>query len=233
MVRFDIYKGERFDLDKNEGLNKIQINLGWKSWGDDPTDLDACAFLLGPDGVIMNDADFVYFKSRNRCSLPEGTEHPEKVVLEPFDRAKFGTQKHWREKTKPLSKDESVIGSPDVTGTDGEIRDHVLIDCCEEMHVVLYKVNPEITEIVFCISIYQGDTKGTSFGSDKVQFPYISIVNEDNGEELCRYNLKENFANETAVVAGSLICDDEGEWSFEAVGNGYEGGMQTLIDIYA
>ncbi len=218
MSHFDLKKGERFDLKKNEGLNKIQINLGWKSWGDDPADLDLSAFLLGADGVIMDDADFVYYKSVNRT--------------EPFDKTKHGNKKRWREKTKPLSKDGSVIGSPDETGA-SEKGEHVLIDCCEEMHVILDKVNPKITEIVFCGSIYDDDDEGTSFGSDKVQFPYISIVNEDNDEELCRYNLKENFANETAVVAGSLICDEEGEWSFEAIGNGYEGGMQTLIDIYA
>ena len=30
-----------------------------------------------------------------------------------------------------------------------------------------------------------------------------------------------------------LVCNDEGEWEFEAVGEGHDGGMQTLIDIYA
>lgn len=216
MARFDLNKGERFNLKKSEGLNKIQINLGWKSGAD----LDACAFLLGADGVIMDDADFVYYNSENRCN-------PETLALESFDRAKYGNKKNWRNETIPFSKDGSVIGSADDTGDEDGDGD----DAGEEMHVVLDKVNPKITEIVFCVTIYHGDEDGTTFG--KVREPYISIVNEDNDEELCRYNLKENFANETAVVAGSLICDDEGEWSFEAIGNGYEGGMQTLIDIYA
>ena len=38
---------------------------------------------------------------------------------------------------------------------------------------------------------------------------------------------------EDAVEAGKLVCDEEGEWSFETIGKGYTGGMQTLIDIYA
>ena len=71
----------------------------------------------------------------------------------------------------------------------------------------------------------------TTFGN--VRDPYISIVNDEDGEELCRYALNEKFKTETAVVAGSLICNEEGEWAFEAQGKGYEGGMQTLIDIYA
>ena len=37
----------------------------------------------------------------------------------------------------------------------------------------------------------------------------------------------------TAVEAAKLVCNDEGEWEFEAVGEGHDGGMQTLIDIYA
>ena len=35
------------------------------------------------------------------------------------------------------------------------------------------------------------------------------------------------------VEAAKLVCNDEGEWEFEAVGEGHDGGMQTLIDIYA
>ena len=225
MARFDLNKGDRFKLDKSEGLNNIQINLGWKSWGDDPADLDASAFELGEDGVIMDDADFVFYNSGNRCN-------PERLILEPFDKAKFGNKKNWRSETIPVSKDGAVLGSPDELGDDPG-HAHVLVDCAEEMHVILEKVNPKATEIVFCVTIYHGDEEGTTFGSDKVQSPYISVVNEDTDEELCRYNLKEAFSNETAVVAGSLICDEEGEWSFEAVGKGYEGGMQTLIDIYA
>ena len=96
------------------------------------------------------------------------------------------------------------------------------------MHVDLDKVNPKVTEIVFCVTIY-GD--GVTFGS--VRNPYISILNEENGEELCRYDLKENFSTETAVVAGSLLCNEDGDWNFQAVGQGYTGGMQGLIDIYA
>jgi stress response protein SCP2 len=216
MSRFDLNKGDRFNLKKSEGLNKIQINLGWKSGAD----LDACAFLLGEDGVIMDDADFVFYNSANRCD-------DKTLDLAPFDKAKYGNKKNWRAETLPISKDGSVLGSADDLGEDDDEGD----EAGEEMHVVLDKVDPKVTEIVFCVTIYHGDESGTTFG--KVRDPFISIVNEEDDEELCRYNLKENFANETAVVAGSLLCDEEGEWSFEAVGKGYEGGMETLIDIYA
>lgn len=207
MARFELKKGDRFALKKSEGLNNLTVELGWKA-GDD---LDACAFLLGEDGSILEDADFVYYNSESR--------------EEAFSKDKFGNKKRWREATRPMSADGSVLGSIDDLGDGDEDEGE---DSNETMTVDLSKVNPKITEIVFCVTIYND---GATFGS--VRDPYISITDDESGEELCRYNLKENFKNETAVVAGSLICDEEGEWSFKADGKGFTGGMQTLIDFYA
>lgn len=206
MSRFNLNKGDRFQLKKSEGLTKLQVILGWKGGAD----LDACAFLLNEDGVISNDADFVFYNSENR--------------EEEFDKVKFGNKKSWRMKTRPMSTDGSVMGSIDDQG-DGDDDD---ADASEEMYVNLDKVDGSVTEIVFCVTIFE---ETETFGS--VNDPYISIINEETGDELCRYDLKEKFKNETAVEAGKLVCDEEGEWSFEATGKGYTGGMQTLIDIYA
>lgn len=206
MARFELKKGDRFALKKSEGLTNLTVSLGWKGGAD----LDACAFLLGEDGVILDDADFVFYNSNNREEI--------------FSRDKFGNKKVWRQKTRPMSADGSVMGSLDDLGDDEDDEG----DASEEMVVDLNKVNGKITEIVFCVTIYN---EQQTFGA--VNSPSITIIDDENGEELCRYNLKEKFQNETAVVAGRLLCDEEGEWTFEAVGKGYTGGMQTLIDIYA
>lgn len=221
MARFELNKGDRFSLKKSEGLTSLKVELGWivpKKYigSDDAPDPDACSFLLGEDGVIMDDADFVFYNSNNR--------------EEPFSREKFGNKKNWREETFPMSLDGSVKGPHDDRGTGDDIEDSDENgEGNEEIYVDLTKVDPKITEIVFCATMYNHETY--SFGD--VEGLYISITNEENGEELCRYNLKEKFKTETAVVGGSLLCDEEGEWSFEAVGKGYTGGMQSLIDIYA
>lgn len=206
MGRFELKKGDRFTLKKSEGLSNLKVSLGWKGGAD----LDACAFLLNEDGSIISDADFVFYNSNYR-------------EVE-FDRSVHGNKKHWREMTRPMSADGAVMGALDDQGDDDDDNG----DASEEMTVDLNKVNPKVMEIVFCVTVYGEEV---TFGS--VNSPYISIVDEDSGNELCRYNLKEKFKSETAVVAGSLVCDEEGEWSFEAVGKGYTGGMQTLIDIYA
>lgn len=209
--RFNLKKGDRFSLSKESGLNKIQVDLTWKSGAD----LDASAFLLGADGVIMDDADFVFYNSEKRS--------------EPWNRDKFGTKVNWREETIPVSADGSVLGSADDLG-DGE-EDTENDDASETMHVILDKVNPKIREIIFCVTIYHGAGDDTTFG--QVREPSIVITNEETGEELCRYDLKEKFSSETAVEAGKLVCNEDGEWEFEAMGQGYDGGMQTLIDMYA
>ncbi|WP_449017114.1 TerD family protein [Prevotella sp.] len=209
MGRFNLNKGQSFRLDKSSGLSKIKAVLGWKAGAD----LDACAFLLAQDGVIHNNADFVFYNSENR--------------EEPFDRQKHLNKKNWRALTHPMSADGSVYGSIDDLGEEDDNGE----DSSEEISVNLDKVDPNVSEIVFCVTIYRGDETGATFGD--VRDPYISIINEEDEEELCRYNLKENFSTETAVVAGSLLCNEEGEWDFQATGQGYVGGMQGLIDIYA
>ena len=65
MARFQIEKGERFSLNKSEGLEKVQIDLNWKSGAD----LDASAFLIGEDGLIGDDADFVFYNSKKPNGL--------------------------------------------------------------------------------------------------------------------------------------------------------------------
>lgn len=207
MARFDLKKGERFALGKGVELSKIQVDLNWKSGAD----LDASAFLLGEDGVILEDADFVYYKSNFRS--------------EPYDRSTHGSKNSWRKMTVPMSADGSVLGSADDLGDDEESE-----DAGETMHVDLDKVRPAITEIVFCVTIYDESGK-TSFKD--VREASITIVNEETGEELCSYNLKERFSTETAVVAGSLVLNEDGEWEFEATGKGYDGGLETLVDMYA
>ena len=216
MARFQIEKGERFSLNKSEGLEKVRVDLNWKSGAD----LDASAFLIGDDGLIGDDADFVFYNSAKRAN-------PETGEFEPFDKGVHGNKKKWQSCTVPVSADGSVLGSADDLGDGDDDGD----DAGEVMHVNLSKVGPKIQEIIFCVTIYHGDQDGVTFGD--VREPSITIYNEETDEELCTYNLKENFSSETAVEAAKLVCNEDGEWEFEAIGEGHDGGLQTLIDMYA
>lgn len=205
-MAFNLKKGGQYRIGKTDELSSIQVDLNWKSGAD----LDASAFLLNEDGVLTENADFVFYNSDNRS--------------EKYDIKKFGARKNWRNLTRPMSFDGSVLGSQDDLGNDDDGD-----ESGETMHVDLLKTRAEIREIVFCVTIYDEDGK-TSFKD--VRDPQIVISNTETGEELCSYNLKEEFSTETAVVTGSLILNDQGDWEFVAIGKGYDGGLQTLIDMY-
>lgn len=200
MGRFNLSKGERFKIAKSEGLSKIKVVLDWNS----DADLDASTFLCGDEGVILDDAGFVFYNSENR--------------EQPFDRTVFGNKRKWMAETRPMSSDGAVLGSLD--DRDG--------DSGEQIDVDLDKVDPNVCEIVFVVSIHD---EGKTFGDVKGAF--ISVINAENDEELCRYELAEAFTKETALTVAKLVVNEDGDWEFEAVGVGHVGGLETLIDIYA
>ena len=203
MGRFNISKGERFKIAKSEGLSKIKVRLNWNS----DADLDASTFMCGDEGVILDDAGFVFYNSENR--------------EKPFDRSVFGNKRRWMAEVRPMSADGAVLGSiDDRDGGKGELID-----------VDLDKVDPQITEIVFVATIHEGDKEGVTFGD--VKEAYISVINAENDEELCRYELNEAFTSETAVSVAKLVINEDGDWNFEPIGIGHAGGLETLIDIYA
>ncbi len=95
--------------------------------------------------------------------------------------------------------------------------------------VILDKINPEITEITFAVTIHEADKIDAGFSNIKNAF--IKISNLDTGSELVRYQLKENFSRETAVEFGRLYRKN-GEWRFQAVGQGYQARLQSFVDKY-
>ena len=68
----NLSKGQKVDLTKgNPGLSKILVGLGWdtnKYDGGYDFDLDAAAFLLGANGKVTNDADFIFYNNLKHAS---------------------------------------------------------------------------------------------------------------------------------------------------------------------
>ncbi len=60
---------------------------------------------------------------------------------------------------------------------------------------------------------------------------FIRIVDESTGQELIHYDLGEDFSIETAVVVGELYKHN-GEWKFNAIGSGFQGGLAALCGHY-
>ena len=95
----------------------------------------------------------------------------------------------------------------------------------EQIKVDLSKVPDNITKIAFTVTIYEAEQRRQNFG--QVSNAFIRIYNEETGEEMIRYDLGEDFSIETAAVFGELYKNG-GEWKFNAIGNGFQGGLAAL-----
>ena len=99
----------------------------------------------------------------------------------------------------------------------------------EQIMVNLSLVPANIEKIAFTVTIYDAEMKRQNFG--QVSNAYIRIVDMDTNRELIRFDLGEDFSIETAVVVGELY-KYRGEWKFNAIGSGFQGGLAALCAHY-
>lgn len=99
----------------------------------------------------------------------------------------------------------------------------------EQIVVDLSLVPANITKIAFTVTIYDAEARRQNFG--QVSNAFIRIYNKITGEEMLRYDLGEDFSIETAAVFGELY-NHNGEWKFNAIGSGYQGGLAALCGNY-
>ncbi len=182
-------KGQKVDLTKgNPGLSKLVVGLGWdtnKYDGGYDFDLDAAAFLLGADGKVASDADFVF----------------------------YGNLKHSSGSVEHMG--DNLTGAGD--GDDEQIK------------INLAMVPASVAKIDFTVTIYDAEVRKQNFG--QVSNAFIRVVDEGSNTELIRYDLGEDFSVETAVVVGEIYRNN-GEWKFNAIGSGFQGGLFALCKNY-
>lgn len=99
----------------------------------------------------------------------------------------------------------------------------------EQISVDLTLVPNNIEKIVFTVTIYDAERRRQNFG--QVENAFIRIVDQSNDSEILRYDLGEDFSIETAVVVGELYKNN-GEWKFNAIGSGFQGGLLALCKHY-
>ena len=99
----------------------------------------------------------------------------------------------------------------------------------EQIFVDLKAIPESVYKIAFTVTIYEAQERRQNFG--QVSNAYIRIVDEDTNQELIRYDLGEDFSIETAIVVGELYRHN-GEWKFNAIGSGFQGGLAALCGHY-
>ncbi len=187
------------------GLSRLIVEMGWKVNPNAKTayDLDASTFLLRSNGEIGVEEDFVFYGSCKTIDTPDGK--------------------------RPISNDGSVLGAVDDLGDDDDNTG----EGKEEIEVDLSKTNALIDQIIFTASIYwEKGTPSENYNFGQVRNAYILIKNAVSGEEICRYDLDEDFSTEKGVEFGRLYRRN-GAWKFEAVGASYADGLEPICRKYA
>jgi len=95
----------------------------------------------------------------------------------------------------------------------------------EQIKIDLALVPVKVEKIAITVTIHDAIVRAQNFG--QVSNAYVRVVNEETDKEVMRYDLGEDFSVETAIVACELYRT-QGEWKFNAVGNGFSGGLKAL-----
>ncbi len=136
---------------------------------------------------------------------------------------KLVTDKHFVFYGNVSSPDGSLLTSGDDKTGDSSDGDD------ETLTVEFAKVDPKVAEIIVVVTIHEFEARKQNFG--QVRNSFIRIYDASSNEEICKYELDEDFSIETAVEFGRFYRRGD-EWKFEAVGKGYTGGLQFFVDKY-
>ncbi len=186
-MAINLQKGQRVSLDNSMKL--ALVGLGWDTNrydGGSDFDLDASAFLLGENGKLLRDEDFVFYNNLN-------------------------------------GRDGAVVHTGDNLTGDGDGDDEVIM-------IDFSKIPSEIKKIAICVTIHDAEARHQNFG--QVSNAYIRIAKladefDTVGKPVLKFDLEEEFSIETALVVAEIYFKN-GEWKFNAVAAGYQGGLEAI-----
>ena len=217
-------------------LDVFHVGLGWDVNEDESSeydfDLDVSAFMIGQNGKVPKDEYLVFYNSDPYRVAPDNLnklepQNPLKYPAYTDEKGKYHSEHdHWREKTRPISPDFSVIGSLDdmdgLTSADGDD---------EIMDINLSKVPKDIKEIIITVSIYDYKNRRQNFGQVERAYVRLYKPGQADGEGEYIYDLTEDFSSCASVEFCRLYKRDSG-WKIQALGIGHKGGLEELVNKY-
>ena len=91
----------------------------------------------------------------------------------------------------------------------------------EQIVIDLNRVPDQYDKIILAVNIYEAFKRNQHFGM--IQNAFIRLVDGRNNNEMCIYNLTENYSGMTAMLFGE-VYRYKGEWKFSAIGQGTNDG---------
>lgn len=129
----------------------------------------------------------------------------------------------------PDWKNHTVWSSgDDTTGGNSEDGDD------EQIFIDFTKLPSWVDKIVITVTIHDAVNRRQNFG--QVSNAYVRVAKVQNefdtvGETVIQFDLEEEFSIETALVVCEIYRKN-GEWKFNAVAAGYQGGLEALCRNY-
>ena len=100
----------------------------------------------------------------------------------------------------------------------------------EQIVIDLSRVPADYDKIVIVVNIYKAVQRRQHFGL--IQNAFIRLVDARNNNEMCKYNLTDNYSGMTAMIFGE-VYRHSGEWKFSAIGQGTtDPGLSELCRRY-
>ncbi|MBQ1397187.1 MAG: TerD family protein [Clostridia bacterium] len=189
----NLQKGQRASLDNS--MKMALVGLGWdpnKYDGGYDFDLDASAFILGANGKVVSDDDFVFYNNPD-----------------------------WHDHTVWSTGDDRSGGNS-AEGDD------------EQIFIDFTKIPDYVSKIAITVTIHEAAERRQNFGQVSNAYVRVAKVENEfdtNGETVIQFDLEEEFSIETALVVCEIYRKN-GQWKFNAVASGYQGGLEQLCRVY-
>lgn len=210
-------KGQKVNLSKAvEKLANVTVGLGWdmSDYGSS-IDCDSSVFVLKES--TKNISKKVKTGLFGLFSKTEVDSVTECCLTDSDDIVYYGNLTHGSGCIK--HRGDNLVG-----GT-GKRNDD------EQISINLKNMPENIKKLVVVVNIYNCRFKGQHFGM--VKNCYARIVDDATKEEICRYNLTDDYRKCTALIVGELYRDENNEWQFKAVGEGTsDGSISELSNRY-
>jgi tellurium resistance protein TerD len=103
----------------------------------------------------------------------------------------------------------------------------------EELYIHFNKLLAEsrADEVSIIVTIDKAAERGQSFG--QITEAGLKILNSDTGEEIAFYDLDEAGVGSTAAQIGSFYKNEQGEFTFQAVGAFFNLGLGDFVGGYS
>lgn len=182
-----------------KGLSKLKVEIVWKP---NSRALRSSNYDFDVDLITVE------LNKMGKCPSPDHLvfyssilQTSEGMLTDPFEAVQYGGDN---------------TGSEDESGDDGY--------CNEEVLIYPKKVDPNITDILFLVNIYDSGTREQTFK----MIDGAEVRAYEDGKDIAKlvYKLDDDYKNDTTLVFGKLSRVEGNRWEFQALG---EGSNQTLF----